>query len=44
MKFCIYIDAPSIIFLSNPCAVVTSLLTTNACTGCCDCPPIASAN
>ena len=26
------------------CAVVTSLATTKACTGCWDCPPIASAN
>ena len=29
---------------SRLCAVVTSLATTNACTGCCVCPPIASAN
>ena len=32
------------IFLSSSCAVVTSLLTTYALDGLCDCPPIASAN
>ena len=31
-------------FLSSSCAVLTSLETTNACTGCCVCSPIASAS
>ena len=31
-------------FLSNCWLVVTSPETTNACTGCCSCSPIASAN
>ena len=31
-------------FRSNSCAVLTSFETTNALTGCCACPPIASAN
>ena len=31
-------------FRSNSCAVLTSFDTTNALTGCCACPPIASAN
>ena len=33
-----------ILFLSNSCAVVTSLATTNAFTGSCFCPAIASVN
>ena len=36
--------APSIIFLSSSCAVLTSFETTKALSGCWDCPAITSAN
>ena len=45
MFFVIYpIEAPSTMFLSNACAFVTSLLTTNAFTGLSSLLPITSAN